>query len=322
LKSEPKICPICGAVTRLDLHRLYDDRYGYSGSFDLQACERCGHRHVPAEFKPRHLGRLYTQFYPRAQMTLDDLKPHQETGWLFAWWNGEWSAAFRWVPREVRVLDIGCGSGQTLVYHRTRGCQAFGVEADENVRELAARQGLDICVGLFDASLYLPGSFDVVTLDQVIEHTVDPLELLRGVARILKPGGTAILTTPNVTGVGARLFGRYWVHWHIPYHLQFFSPQSMRCAAEAAGLQTQKRRTVTSSEWLNYQWLHLLSYPSQGQRSAFWSPGARPCFLYCKARRLFVGLHRLFVNHLVTRVLDALGLGDNQVFILRKPVAA
>lgn len=306
-------------MTRIHLPQIYDDRYGYPGVFRLNRCDGCGHLHVDAKFEPRHLSRLYTQFYPRSDLSLDDFKPYEEVRGLRSWWDGERSAVFRWVPKNVRVLDIGCGFGQTLAYHCNRGCDAYGVEADENIRRVAERFGFKVNVGLFDAVLYEPGFFDVVTLDQVVEHTTDPCELLRGVARVLKPGGTAFLSTPNPVSIGARAFKRFWLHWHTPYHLQFFTAKSMRIAAEQAGLKIERRRTVTSSRWWHYQWLHLFAFPPPGNRSAFWSPRGERRFFYRRAYRWLVALDRMQLNHLLTRTLDALGIGDNQVFVLRKP---
>jgi len=172
----------------------------------------------------------------------------------------------------VRVLDLGCGFGESLGYHAARGCDVYGVEADENIRRVVEKFGYKVHVGLFDDRVYEPEFFDYVTMDQVIEHVTDPLLTLRGVARILKSGGKAILSTPNANGWGAKIFGRRWINWHAPYHLQFFSRDSMRIAAEQAGFEVTQVKTITNSEWLFYQWIHLVTYPKLGEPSWFWSP--------------------------------------------------
>jgi 2-polyprenyl-3-methyl-5-hydroxy-6-metoxy-1,4-benzoquinol methylase len=308
-------CPICEGATREHFSGLYDDRYGYSGLFPVFKCEGCGHLHVGAQFEPHHLTRLYTQFYPRTEFLLEEFKGHEEiTGWR-AWWNGERSSAFRWVPRNVRVLDIGCGFGQALAYHQARGCDVYGCEVDENIRRVAERHGFKVRVGVFSAQDYEPEFFDYVTLDQVVEHSTAPLTLLKGIARVLKPGGSAVLSTPNPEGLLAKCFGRYWMNWHIPYHLQFFTRRSMRIAAAQAGLQLVKVRTITHSQWISYQWWHVLSRPPLGARSAFWS--GEP-LAASRLGRLVSLQQRLGLNKLVTRVLDALGVGDNRLYFLRK----
>jgi SAM-dependent methyltransferase len=156
-------------------------------------------------------------------------------------------------------------------------------------------------------------------MDQVIEHVTDPLSTLRGVARILKPGGTAIFSTPNAGGWGAKIFGRRWINWHAPYHVQFFSRRSMQLAADQAGLVMVEVKTVTNSEWLYYQWIHLTTYPKLGEPSSFWSPNHQErTLLQNRILRVLELMHRYKINHLLTRFFDSLGLGDNFVFVLKK----
>jgi len=158
-----------------------------------------------------------------------------------------------------------------------------------------------------------------VTLDQVIEHVTGPIQTLLGIAQVLKPGGVVVLSTPNQSGWGAAIFRRRWINWHTPYHLQFFSLNSMRLAAERAGLIVDRSMTITPSAWLHYQWLHLLTYPSEGVPSIFWAPGGRWSLMKRIGRKAFTIAHDRKVNHVITRVFDTLGLGDNRLFFLRKP---
>lgn len=312
-------CPICHAVAVIAQNGLYDDRYGYPGLFDLFRCTNCGHKFLDCEMSPAQLGELYTNYYPRRTFDLAQFSPHQEAGGFGAWFNGLYSSAFRAVPKNVRVLDVGCGFGQTLAYHTARGCEVYGVEADENILRVAEKFGFKVHVGLFDDRLYEAEFFDYVTMDQVIEHVTDPVATLRGVARILKPGGTAILSTPNAGGWGAKFFGRRWINWHAPYHVQFFSRRSMRLAAEQAGLTLSKVKTITNSEWLYYQWIHLATCPAPGEPSHFWLQNLSA--LTDRQKRTLKALewmHRKKVDHLLTRLFDSLGLGDNYVLVLKK----
>ncbi|UFS69725.1 methyltransferase domain-containing protein [Geomonas sp. RF6] len=312
-------CPICAEAMAV-VRRVYDDRYGYPGLFPLARCPACGHKALALrDMDATALCELYTRYYPRGSFDLADFSPAPEARGFRGWLGGMRCAAYLWVPAGVRVLDIGCGVGATLAYHSARGCEAHGVEADENVRHIAQALKLEVQIGLFDPELYAPESFDYVTLDQVVEHFPDPVATLRGIARVLKPGGVVVASTPNSGGWGARIFGRRWINWHAPYHLQHFSRRSMELAAGMAGLELVEARTLTSSEWLYYQWVHLVTCPRQGVASPFWSPGgvtgkgARPVLALLRL------VHRTKVNHLLTRVADLCGAGDNSLFFLRKP---
>jgi methionine biosynthesis protein MetW len=281
-------------------------------------CATCGHRTLDARMDAAQISELYTRYYPRSGFDVEQWTPPREEGPWTTWWRGLRASAFRWVPPRVRVLDIGCGFGESLGYHRARGCDAHGVEADRNILRVAARHGLQVKVGLFDADQYDPASFDVVTLDQVIEHVVDPDVLLSGVHRVLKAGGAAVLSTPNAGGWGARLFGQRWIHWHAPYHLQFFSARSMARSAAQAGFHIEKHVTVTNAAWLDFQWGHLATLPAPGEPSCYWSGAAQRGLGVRVALKLFRLVDRVGINVLVTRLLDAMGLGDNVIYVLRK----
>lgn len=312
-------CPNCKEPQPYFLMQAHDDRYGYPGAFALLQCQRCGHKYLDCDLSSAQLTELYTNYYPRKSLDIANYKPHMERDGFSAWLNGLSSSAFRWVPKNVRVLDVGCGFGQSLGYHTARGCDVYGVEADENIRRVIEKFGFKVHVGLFDEKVYEPGFFDYVTMDQVIEHVTDPITTLRGVARILKPSGTAVFSTPNARGWGARVFGTRWINWHTPYHLQFFTRESMRQAADQAGLVLMEVKTVTNSEWLLYQWIHLVTYPKPGKPSWFWSPDKSGARTHQKILVKFLSLlHRTKINHWVTRLFDSLSLGDNFVFILKK----
>ena len=93
----------------------------------------------------------------------------------------------------------------------------------------------------------------------------------------------------------------------------------MRIAARTAGLKIEAVETITSSEWLRYQWAHLLTLPAEGEPSAFWSPHGNRQLAVKVGQKLFDGLHYARINQLLTRLFDSLGVGDNYLFLLRKP---
>lgn len=314
-----KTCPVCSSDKVELFGENFDDRYGYLGTFDLYICCNCSHICLDANFDKETLKSLYTEYYPRSEMTLDDFRPLKAARGFNAWLDGLKRSAYLWVPKNVRVLDIGCGFGETLGYHKARGCEVHGVEADENIRRVADKYGFNVHVGLFDPNRYEPGYFDYVTLDQVIEHVTDPVDTLQGIAYVLKQGGVALLSTPNPNGWGAKVFGRRWINWHAPYHLQHFSIKSMGIAAEKAGLRIERVTTLTSSDWLHFQWIHLATYPEMGHPSSFWSPKAKPGRWEAMILRTLDSIHHTKLNHLLTRLFDAVGIGDNYLFFLRKP---
>ncbi|MBE0568272.1 MAG: class I SAM-dependent methyltransferase [Deltaproteobacteria bacterium] len=298
---------------------MHDDRHGYPGMFNLYICNLCRHKTLDANFDANSIARLYNDYYPRSSFNLENYQPYTEATGIRAWLDGSRSAAFVWVPGNVRILDIGCGYGETLGYHQSRGCDAYGVEVDENIRRIAEKFGYKIHIGLFDPKIYPPDYFDYVTMDQVIEHVSDPIQTLKDIASILKPGGTLIIGTPNSNGLGSKILRNYWLHWHAPYHLHLFSRKSMALAANHAGLELIKERTITNSYWLHLQWCHLITYPELGKPSVYWSPNSNKTLIAHVFLKLINILNIFKINQLLTRIVDSQNLGDNYLFILKKP---
>jgi 2-polyprenyl-3-methyl-5-hydroxy-6-metoxy-1,4-benzoquinol methylase len=316
-------CPVCDITNVTPVYYLFDDRYGYPAEFVLVRCEQCGHHFLEHDLTPEDLTMLYTNYYPRSELKLEEYKPYSEIHGFKTWLNGEKSSPFRWVPPCVKVLDIGCGFGETIGYYQARGCEAHGVEADENIRRIIEKYGYKIEVGLFDAKKYELNYFDYITMEQVVEHLVDPVDALRGITDILKPGGRLIISTPNANGWGRRVFGRKWINWHAPYHVQMFSVKSMMLAAEQAGLTVERYTTITHSEWLYYQLIHLALYPEKGIPSVFWAPKAQGDEKNSKQQAMLAWvslLRKYHINQIITRLFDCVGSGDNYLFFLQKPL--
>ena len=96
-----------------------------------------------------------------------------------------------------RVLDLGCGSGYGAA--GLAASSARVVALDRVPPDPASRRGAARFVRADLAALPLAsGAFELVASFQVIEHLLDPGPYLDAIAHCLAPGGTAILTTPNL----------------------------------------------------------------------------------------------------------------------------
>jgi 2-polyprenyl-3-methyl-5-hydroxy-6-metoxy-1,4-benzoquinol methylase len=308
-------CEICFSENFKKVLDLYDDRYGYPGKFDLYECLHCGHKFLDNNFTSEQLGDLYSNYYPRSSFSIENYQPLKFKNNFLSWFNGERRSAFTYIPKGVKVLDVGCGFGQSLKYHQDRGCDAYGVEADSNIQKVIDEFGFNIKVGLFNQDDYKKNFFEYITMDQVLEHTVDPIKTLQGASKILKPNGRIIISIPNSNGWGAKVFGRKWINWHTPYHLQHFSKRSIKIAAKKSGLEVESLKTITSSEWLHYQWLHIASFPKLGEPSFFWSPSQDSRI---GIKIVFFVIHKLKINHFITRFFDACNVGDSYIIFLKK----
>lgn len=122
----------------------------------------------------------------------------------------------------LRLLDAGCGGGEYVRALVGRGADALGIEyTDEKLAVARARPaGLDgrILRGDIQHTGLEGGSFDVVLLNEVLEHVPDDAAALREMHRLLRPGGSLVVFSPNrlhpfeTHGVFARRSGRRLSH--------------------------------------------------------------------------------------------------------------
>jgi 2-polyprenyl-3-methyl-5-hydroxy-6-metoxy-1,4-benzoquinol methylase len=123
----------------------------------------------------------------------------------------------------------------------------FSTEAVQRIRkdlQLPAYQGTLPCPELDS------GSFDVVSMWQVLEHVHDPQEVLREAYRLLVPGGRLVIAVPNIDSLPFRLFGSCWAILDLPRHLTHFTPNTLHLMLERAGFQVHPIRMLRHSQWL------------------------------------------------------------------------
>ena len=181
------------------------------------------------------------------------------------------------------MLDIGCGDGSTLDALSQLGWQVEGVDFDPAAVDGAGRRGLRVQLGTLEAQHYPDGAFDAVTANHLIEHVRKPGAFLRECHRILRPGGTLVILTPNARGLGHRRFGRAWRGLEPPRHLQVFTAPALDRLAEQAGF--RERRLCSSARMAAF--IHRQSSDLQRGTPGVRTSGlAAACFQFDERRRL------------------------------------
>jgi 2-polyprenyl-3-methyl-5-hydroxy-6-metoxy-1,4-benzoquinol methylase len=112
-------------------------------------------------------------------------------------------AAALGLPAGARILDAPCGSGALAAALAERGFAAVGADVDT---EAAAMLGPAFSqVNLNESLPWKEQTFDAVFSTEGIEHLENHFSFLRGICRILKPGGILLLTTPNIAALRSRV---------------------------------------------------------------------------------------------------------------------
>lgn len=145
-------------------------------------------------------------------------------------WHGE-PGYFRDVTRHfsasARLLDVGCGSGW-LADHFS---DYTGIDSSPEAIAVGARHGRNVMLADVNERLaFGDEEFDAVVLKDVLEHVGDPVELVREVRRVLRPGGRVFASSPDA---------QRWV-WDDYTHRRPFTRRSYRLLFADQQLQVER----------------------------------------------------------------------------------
>lgn len=227
-------CPVCDAPTLGATPCFTADRT-YERKRYPSRVVRCGCGHCFLNPRPDYAELL--SFYDDDYhcFTTSPNEAERIERWIVQRRRGD---RFNHVPIVVggRFLDVGCGSGDMIAAMAHLGMVSEGVEPSHYAAAKATAAGLKVTCSLLRDASFPDASFDAVSMFHVLEHTPDPIEVLRECRRILKPGGELVIGVPNFNSLVFGLVGKGWVGLQLPSHVQHFSPNSLRAAAVRAGL--------------------------------------------------------------------------------------
>lgn len=140
--------------------------------------------------------------------------------------------------RGKRILDYGCGTGNFMAVAREAGA-AFvaGIELNRNARDDAKLKGFHVAES---TEGFAGEQFDLIYLNDVIEHLRDPVATCRKLRDLLSPGGAIFLATINIDGLKARLLRSRWDMVQDPTHLYFFNAASLSALLRRAGFENPR----------------------------------------------------------------------------------
>ena len=206
------------------------------------------------------------------------------------------------LPRDARILEIGCGTGHNLPMLASFG-EVDAIEIDETAGKFAAeRLGKPIGTSpLPELTGVEPGTYDLVAVLDVVEHVEDDVAALKAIASVLKPGGKILITVP----------AHQWMwsaHDVVNHHKRRYSKGTLTEALKKAGL-----------GWKKLRWFNSLLFPAAvaarmagrltGKDDSDDSPPSRPL------NAIFETVFRL-ERHLLGRVPMTPGLS---IIVLASP---
>lgn len=233
-------CPVCGSqeftvtyepwVAERDPAILYGVAASIQGTQRMVTCRQCSLMYE----NPRYPADVILQGYAASEDGGHDSQHEMRVG---SFYRALKKLESRLPAKGARVLDIGTAGGAFLEAARRFGYDAWGLEPSAFRVSRGKERGLQIEQGVIESHNFAPASFDMVSLWDVIEHLPDPLDALKRIRGLLKPGGILLLNFPDIDTWQARLTGKhFW--WIVAAHLTQFSPRTITEICRRAGYQT------------------------------------------------------------------------------------
>ncbi|NWG33842.1 MAG: class I SAM-dependent methyltransferase [Chloroflexi bacterium] len=159
------------------------------------------------------------------------------------WWSNRFYAmlARRYGTRGARLLEVGSGMGH-LVGQLEDTFETYGIDinhwavkkskevVNKSVLQTASAQDLP----------FTNHSFNVVIIKHIVEHLPDPRKAILEIGRVIEPGGTLILATPNLDSLLKPWKGEKWIGYQDPTHISLKPPAEWISHIESAGFTIQR----------------------------------------------------------------------------------
>lgn len=238
------ICPLCQKNVSRDFPIYYEFR---QKRYQAKQCSGCSFVFLDPRLTTEDLRFLYSDEYFLHDGS--DFGAHSESDYETAAIKGsvKFPEILGWIQKfkpSGDFFEIGCGMGYFLHYARRQGYIVSGIEyAELGVRTCRERFGLDVKRSSLEELSPPSNRYDVIFMGDVLEHLVQPLEMLAKARGMLKSTGIVALEIPSMFNslagraaiAGYRLLDIQKKMALPPYHLNEFTPKTLRSIILRAG---------------------------------------------------------------------------------------
>jgi SAM-dependent methyltransferase len=207
-------CLLCNAT---DARPLF-----VKGGKTFLRCRGCGLEWLDPMPTPEEINRYYEWAYREGIYA-----PYAEAGEIRRLIAEHRLGVIRPLARAGRWLDVGCATGHFVEAAAATGMAAEGLDVSPGAVARARARGLTAHLSKVE-DFVPPAAYDTITAFDVIEHLLDPRAFIDRLRSWLAPGGTLVLTLPDVGSIYPRLLmRRHWFYYLPSDHLFYFDPRTI-----------------------------------------------------------------------------------------------
>ncbi len=283
--------------------------------YDVIACAVCGFAHAVPLPTPDELSAEYRERYYSDEKPTYLTHAREDQEWAQLSQDDRLEVLEQLLPASRRrLIDIGCGPGFFLQTACARGWKGEGLEPSQQASDHARSLGLRVHQGFFSTERARElDRFDVVHMNNVLEHVPNPIALLTAAYGLLAPGGVLVVGVPNdfsplQIAATAQGLQDWWVA--PPHHLNYFDFSSLSAVLKRLGFTVAERHTSFPME------MFLLMGEDYTADSAL----GRAC--HNRRKRFDLALAQKGLNEVrrsFYRALAAAGLGREAIIFAVRP---
>lgn len=255
-------CPACGLKESFRYLEDINRREGLSISGAYVRCPQCRTMWLNPAPTWEAIEPLYEYIYLHASRKIyprlnpDEVRPalkeqgrsFSKVGKLLRFVNGMLRGHPHDFPDEDgngrSILDFGCADAAKLVRWYQRGWRVAGIDVNPGAIEVARLRFPDGKFYCDDVTkLNVPQRYDVVRADNVLEHVMEPKEILLALSKMLVRGGRIYIYVPYADSLSVVLFRRFSISCWVPMHLTLFTRKGLRYLLEGIGFKDIRMHT-------------------------------------------------------------------------------
>ena len=150
----------------------------------------------------------------------------------------------RFIPKSGVLLDVGCNIGTCSDIFNKHGWEIYALDVNKSAIDHIANNSFKSFHSFFE-NFETNVKFDLILMNDVIEHFHKLLPPMKKANELLKEGGFLFLSTPLTDSFISRLSGSFWLHYKPDEHLRYFNKKNLKLLLSHFGLEVVKTFKVT-----------------------------------------------------------------------------
>lgn len=196
--------------------------FGLNSGIKIYRCSKCGLGVTEDKFKENYNAYHRDDVYQKEEKQFSNI--FLKRVWLISKFK-----------KPGKVLEIGSSNGLLLSLLKERGWEVVGIEPSMTSAKYANERGIKTYKQTFEKTNFASNSFDLIVLNHVLEHLVNPTEDLNKTYELLKKDGVMLIDVPNFGSLIARVAGSNWKYLLPKEHLWHFTKCSLYSLLKKTG---------------------------------------------------------------------------------------